>query len=293
MNTFKQRLIHLHACPQVSRSLLNKWLKLDPDLATLLKITPEKISTTFRLPSENSLVIYKYLHGTSIMKKLDTDEQGYECVTIFDTDYPELLKTIPDPPLVLYIKGNKKLLKHPLTLSVVGTRTPSNYALPAMRQILIPLIKSNFCMVSGMAMGIDQCVHRLAIQHGGTTIAVIGSGFDHIYPRNNLALYKHMGDTQLIISEYPPDRPPRKYHFPERNRIISGLSEATLVIEARLRSGSLITVDQALEQGREVFAMPGPIDSKTSEGCHYMIREGATLLQGYQDIIHAYAEKLK
>ncbi|UOQ93209.1 DNA-processing protein DprA [Halobacillus shinanisalinarum] len=293
MKTFRQRLIHLHACPQVTRSLLNKWLKQDPDLTTLLKMTPEEISTIFRVPSTNSQIIYKHIHDTSIMKKLDTEEQLYGCVTIFDKDYPELLKIIPDPPLVLYTKGNAKLLQHPLPLSVVGTRTPSNYALPAMRQILTPLIKSNFCMISGMAMGIDQYVHRLAIQYGGTTIAVIGSGFDHIYPRNNLALYKHMCDSQLIISEHPPDRPPRKYHFPERNRIISGLSEATLVIEARLRSGSLITVDQALEQGREVFAMPGPIGSKTSEGCHYMIREGATLIQGYQDIIHAYAEKLK
>ncbi|WP_163530544.1 DNA-processing protein DprA [Halobacillus ihumii] len=291
MNTFRQRLIHLHDCPYVSRKLLRAWLKKDPSLSYLPNISPKEIAASLQLSHETARSIYNHIHDSTIMKKLDINEQIYNCVTYFDEAYPALLKIIPDPPLVLYTRGDMTLLHHPLTLSVVGTRTPSKYAFPAMEQILLPLIQSNFCIVSGMAVGVDQHAHRLALQHKGSTIAVMGSGFEHLYPRNNPALFTHLCERQLVISEYPPSRPPRKFHFPERNRIISGLSEATLVIEARLKSGSLITVDQALEQGREVLSLPGPIGSKTSEGCHAIIKEGARLIQSHQDVLSAYREK--
>ncbi|MFD2925511.1 DNA-processing protein DprA [Halobacillus naozhouensis] len=292
MNTFRQHLIRLHDCPYVTRKLLRTWLKEDPSLSDLLIISPKEIASILQITQEKARSIYIYLHDSTIMKKLDINEHKYKCVTYFDEEYPALLKIIPDPPLVLYTLGDIELLQHPLTLSVVGTRTPSKYAFPAMKQILLPLIQSNFCLVSGMAVGVDQHAHQLAVQHKGTTIAVMGSGFEQLYPRNNLPLFTHLCEHHLVISEYPPDRPPRKFHFPERNRIISGLSEATLVIEARLKSGSLITVDQALEQGREVLSLPGSIGSSTSEGCHAIIQEGARLVQSHQDVLSAYREKI-
>ncbi|WP_231572578.1 DNA-processing protein DprA [Halobacillus sp. BBL2006] len=225
------------------------------------------------------------------MKKLDTDLQNYHCITIFDEAYPSTLRTIPDPPLVLYAAGNVALLDRVLSLSVVGTRKPSSYAYPAMRKILLPLIDYGFTIVSGMAQGVDQYAHQLSVESGGATIAVLGSGFHHIYPTNNIALYQRMASEHLVLSEYPPDRSPKKFHFPERNRIISGLTRATFVIEARLKSGSLITVDQALEQGRDVYAMPGLPGNPTSEGCHKMINDGAKLVHNHQDILEDWVEK--
>lgn len=250
-----------------------------------------QLSDAAQIPLDRSKAILHHITDPNIMKKLDKFRKQFHYITCFDKNFPSSLTHIPDPPLVIYAKGNLQLLHHPLNLSVVGTRTPSQYAFPAMNKVLRPLIQADFHIISGMAMGIDQCAHQLAIKNSGQTIAVIGSGFQCLYPKNDLGLFKTIAENHLLISEYPPDRSARRYHFPERNRIISGLSEATLVIEARMKSGSLITVDQALEQGRDVYALPGPIGSKTSEGCHHIIKQGAYLVQSYQDILRGYCEK--
>ncbi|MGI8315110.1 DNA-processing protein DprA [Halobacillus mangrovi] len=226
------------------------------------------------------------------MKKLDTDLQKIHCLTIFDNNYPSLLRSIPDPPLVLYAIGNLMLLEHPLSLSVVGTRKPSSYAYPSMKKILSPLIQQGFTIVSGMAKGVDQFAHHLALAYNGATIAILGSGFHHIYPTNDIALYQRLVSEHLVLSEYPPDRPPKKFHFPERNRIISGLTSGTFVVEARVKSGSLITVDQALEQGKDVYAMPGMPGNPMSEGCHKMINDGAKLVHSHHDILEDWEEKI-
>src|SRR5699024_7400953 len=170
-------------------------------------------------------------------------------------------------------------------ISVIGTRRPSAEARQKTHFAVRPLLEQGWTIVSGMAIGIDRFSHELAIDHQGKTIAVLGSGFHHIYPRENIPLFHKIVKNGLVLSEYPPDVPPRKFHFPERNRLISGLSFATLVIEATERSGTLITVDQALDQGREVYAVPGSPLIPQTKGCHRMIQDGAKLVQDVQDIV--------
>ncbi|WP_342742121.1 DNA-processing protein DprA [Virgibacillus siamensis] len=206
-------------------------------------------------------------------------------ITLVDEDYPIVLKTIKDAPLVLYALGDTGLLnKFPL-LSVIGTRNPSQDALSKMEKFVVPLVRKNWVIVSGMATGIDSMAHQQALKYNGHTIAVLGGGFHHIYPKHNILLFKQICESGLVLSEYPPDLPPQRYHFPERNRIISGLSFGTLVIEATERSGTLITVDQALDQGREVYAVPGNPLRLQSIGCHKMIQDGAKLVQEPEDIM--------
>ncbi|MFG6148927.1 DNA-processing protein DprA [Halobacillus sp. B23F22_1] len=291
MTVLKENLIALHECPQVTRSLLRKILSVNDLLPSLRQITPEQFAEALKIPISRSSKIYQFITNPYIMKKLDKNRTNYHYITYYDKQYPPSLRTIPDPPLMLYARGNIQHLHTPLNLSVVGTRTPSHYAFSAMNKILPPLVQANFTIVSGMAKGIDQHAHKIALGHNGKTIAVIGSGFHHLYPKNHQQLFDNLAKNHIIISEYPPDQPPKKYHFPERNRIISGLSEATLVIEARVRSGSLITVDQALEQGRDIYAVPGPVGASTSEGCHHIIQQGARLVQSYEDILEGYCEK--
>jgi DNA processing protein len=277
----------------MTRSLLKKILKIDSSLLFPFSISTDELSQYLAIPYQRAESILKHIKDPNIMKKLDNFERDFSIITWFDKEFPMQLRSIPDPPIVLYIQGDSTVLHSPLSISVVGTRNPSSYAFPAMRNVLIPLIKNGFTIVSGMAKGIDQYAHRLAVDQQGKTIAILGSGFHHIYPRNDLSLYKRMVREHLVISEYPPDRPAKKYHFPERNRIISGLSPSTFVIEARLRSGTLITVDQALEQGKDVYALPGPAGSITSEGCHKMINDGAKLVHTYHDIVEDWIEKFE
>lgn len=292
MYSRRYRLLLLHSCPEVTRPLLRRMLFQDEDLLFPFHSTPRQLSFHLKITEKRSSAIIHHIKDIYIMKKLDKYLQEYHCLTLWDQHYPPLLTTIPDPPYVLYGSGDLTILQRYFLLSVVGTRSPSPHAFPAMKTILLPLIQRGTTIVSGMAIGIDQWAHRLAVENDGTTVAVLGSGFNHIYPRNNIALYQQMSTQHLVISEYPPDFPPKKYHFPERNRIISGLSKATFVVEARLRSGSLITVDQALEQGKDVFAMPGLAGSPTSEGCHKMINDGAKLVHTYEDILEETVGKI-
>jgi|SRR5690625_4603468 len=189
-----------------------------------------------------------------------------------------MLKQIKDPPLVLYAKGNLSLLHEKRTLSVIGTRNPTKEAWSKMEYILNPLILRNFVIVSGMAKGIDGYAHKLSLQLNGKTIAVLGSGFNHVYPKEHTFLFEQIATHGLVISEYPPSSPPKKYQFPERNRIISGLAKGTLVIEAKERSGTMITVDQALDQGRDVFALADSPLVLEARGCNQMIQDGAKLV---------------
>ncbi|WP_235182548.1 DNA-processing protein DprA [Gracilibacillus boraciitolerans] len=225
------------------------------------------------------------LHNRSLQKEVVANVNRFQVITIFNQKYPSSLKVIPDPPLVLYLHGDSTLLSYSPNLSVVGTRHPSVNALSIMKNLLIPLFQYKLVITSGMAIGIDGFAHQLALQHQSPTIAVLGGGFDHIYPKEHQSLYQQISKENLIISEYPPNQPPQKYHFPERNRIISGLSFGTLVIEAKKRSGTLITVDQALEQGKEVFAVPGSILAETSSGCNQLIQDGAKLVLSSNDIL--------
>ncbi|WP_430785957.1 DNA-processing protein DprA [Virgibacillus flavescens] len=230
-------------------------------------------------------MLYQDLHKLKLIDEIKKDLEAYTILTIVDEGYPAVLKTIKDPPLVLYTIGDVTLLMQRPALSVIGTRFPSKNAIKKMKLILPVLIEMNWVIVSGMAMGIDSYAHQFALGNNGKTIAVLGGGFNHIYPKQNITLFDQLSKKGLVLSEYPPNQPPERFFFPERNRIISGLGFGTLVIEAKEKSGTLITVDQALDQGREVYAVPDSPAIRESIGCNRMIQDGAKLVMQPDDII--------
>lgn len=201
-----------------------------------------------------------------------------------DPQYPEGLRQIPDPPLFLYYLGDPGLLQSPC-LAMVGSRVCSRYGLQAAAEISLELSQAGLGVVSGFAMGIDRQSHLSAMKGRGKSIAVLGAGIDIIYPARNKDLRETMRQSGLLLTEFPPGTPPDPHNFPRRNRIISGISLGVLVIEAAEKSGSLITARLALEQNREVFAIPGPLHLPTYYGCHSLIRQGALLVRNGADIL--------
>lgn len=208
---------------------------------------------------------------------------NYHIITLNDPLYPQLLKNIASPPAVLFVQGDVHCLSDP-QLAIVGSRFPSPYGKDNAMQFAKEIVSDGMTVTSGMAIGIDTAAHRGALTTG-QTIAVLGSGFEHIYPQQNTKLAEQIAQSGAVISEFPLNAPVAKHHFPRRNRIISGLSLGTLVIEATLHSGALITAKQAVEQGREVFAIPGTIHTPQSKGCHSLIRQGAKLVESAYDIL--------
>lgn len=200
--------------------------------------------------------------------------------------YPERLRNISSPPKQLYCLGNLELLNYKNNIAVIGSRNCSFYGERAAKDFAFNLAKSNVCIVSGLAKGIDSFAHIGALNAKGRTIAVLGSGLDNIYPKENKKLFQDIIENNgLIITEYPLGTSALKQNFPARNRIISGLSDGVIVIEARRNSGTNITVDFALEQGKDVYVIPGNIYSKTSDGTNYLITEGAIPVLSYKDIL--------
>lgn len=200
--------------------------------------------------------------------------------------YPERLRNIDDPPKELYCLGNLELLNYKNNIAMIGSRDCSSYGERVAKDFAYNLAKEDICIVSGLAKGIDSFSHIGALNAKGKTIAVLGSGLDNIYPKENIKLVEEIiNNNGLVISEYPLGTKPLKYHFPARNRIISGLSDSVLVVEARKNSGTNITVDFALEQGKDVFVIPGNIYSKTSDGTNFLITEGAIPVLNYKDIL--------
>ncbi len=199
-------------------------------------------------------------------------------------DYPELLGQLADPPRRLYVRGDPAVLHLP-ALAIVGSRNPTAGGQRNAREFARHLGRWGFCIVSGLAQGIDSEAHRGALDAGAPTVAFVGHGLDRIYPAANLELARAIEQNGALVSEFPAGTPPRKSHFPQRNRLISGLSLGTLVIEAARQSGSLITARLSGEQGREVFALPGSIHNPLSRGCHRLIRDGAKLVESADDIL--------
>lgn len=204
-------------------------------------------------------------------------------LTLADPLYPTLLAEIHDPPPVLFAHGNPDLLSQP-QLAIVGSRNPTPPGINNAREFAAYLAGAGLTIISGLAVGIDGAAHQGALERGAT-IAVTGTGLDRVYPARHKELAHKIVDQGVLVSEFPPGTQPKPENFPRRNRIISGLSVGTLVVEATLRSGSLITARLALEQGREVFAIPGSIHNPQARGCHRLIREGAKLVEAAQDII--------
>jgi DNA processing protein len=219
-------------------------------------------------------------------------QNGIRIVAVNGDGYPQLLKEIYDPPVVLYLKGDGKTLEHP-AIAMVGSRHPTPYGLNTAERLARDLASRGLGITSGMARGIDSASHRGALSVGGITMAVLGSGLDSIYPRENQKLARQIEQSGCLISEYPPGTPPAPQNFPVRNRIISGISLGTCVVEAAEFSGSLITARLALEQGREVFAVPGNITSRNSFGPNLWIKQGAKLVQDWKDLVEELPRPIK
>jgi DNA processing protein len=212
------------------------------------------------------------------------EKPGNHLVTLADSTYPRRLLEIADPPPLLYCKGNIELLNRP-ALAVVGSRNATPQGEKNTEEFARALSEHGYCIISGMALGIDGAAHQGALLGEGSTIAVIGTGLDIIYPAKHKPLAREIAEKGLIISEFPLGTPALAQNFPRRNRIISGLSLGCLVVEANLQSGSLITARLAAEQGRDVFAIPGSIHSPVAKGCHQLIKQGAKLVDSIQDIL--------
>lgn len=213
------------------------------------------------------------------------EAEGRSIVTLADAAYPRVLLEMSDPPLLLYLQGRTDLLSHPQCLAVVGSRNPTPQGELTAHDMSRALAAAGVCIVSGMALGVDGAAHSGALDAAGATIAVVGTGLDRVYPRRHLALAHRIAQTGLLVSEFALGSSPAPANFPKRNRIIAGLSQGTLVVEAALASGSLITARLAAEMGREVFAIPGSIHAPQAKGCHALIRQGAKLVETAQDVL--------
>ncbi|WDZ96050.1 DNA-processing protein DprA [Herbaspirillum sp. WKF16] len=237
-----------------------------------------RLAAALRQPSSAAL-------RASVEAALDWARQpGHAIATLADTHYPQALLTIPDPPLLLYVDGNPALLQAE-ALAVVGSRNATAQGLAHAERFSEELSRAGLAIVSGLALGIDAAAHTGGLRGPGSTVAVIGTGIDIAYPSRNRALAQRIVEDGCIVSEYPLGMPPLAANFPRRNRLISGLARAVLVIEAAAQSGSLITARMAAEQGRDVFAIPGSIHSPLAKGCHQLIRQGAKLVETTQDVL--------
>lgn len=224
-----------------------------------------------------------------VEQELNWAATAYNHILSYQSErYPELLKQIPDPPAILYLKGNSKIISEP-QIAIVGSRKASQHGFELAKQFAFELSENGLVVTSGLALGIDAASHQGALASSGKTIAVLGTGVDHIYPRQNQNLAEQILEHGLLISELPPQTTPKASHFPRRNRIISGLSNGVLVVEAAIKSGSLITARLANEQGREVFAIPGSIKHQQSQGCNQLIQTGAKLVQNVDDIFAEFS----
>ena len=218
----------------------------------------------------------------------DCQRMNLRILTFQDAEYPGRLKNIYDPPCLLYVKGRLPVFDEEVAVTVVGTRSCTPYGEVCAEKLGYGLTNGGAIVVSGLAKGIDAAATRGALRAGGVTVGVVGNGLDVHYPYESRYLYEDVAAAGVLLSEYPPGTEPAAAHFPARNRILSGLSLATLVVEAPERSGARITAETAMEQGRDVFAVPGPIDAPASVGCNRLIQEGAGLVTDAWDILREY-----
>lgn len=281
--------------PAKIRNLLARFKKLSnvlsastSDLINTEGISKE-LASRIRKVSTQKDSIQKFLEKE--LKKLD--KMGARIVTVWDEDFPPLLKKIYDPPLILYVLGQFDE-KDKYSIAVVGTRQPTNYGKVQAEKIVSDLVEQNITIVSGLARGIDSVAHSSALKNNGRTIAVVGSGLDIIYPAENKKLFNEIKEKGVIISEFNLGTIPNAENFPRRNRIISGLSLGTLIIETAIIGGAMQTARLALDQNREVFAIPGNLGVRQSEGTNMLIQRGeAELIKNADDILQALELKLK
>lgn len=281
MNDF-EALVSLNIIPQIGSARLASLLQKFSAPANIFKASREDLISAVGENLAQSILAFKpalLKKDFALAKKL-----GIKIITCFDAGYPALLKEIPGRPIVLYISGSFVPVDN-LAIGIVGSRRASFYGLNSTQSFASQLSLAGVTIVSGLARGVDTCAHKAALKAGGRTLAVIGSGFCHIYPEENLALAKSIAANGAVISEFSMETLPLAQNFPRRNRIISGLSLGVLVTEAARNSGALITADFALEQGREVFALPGRIDALGSMGANALLKQGAKMVTCCEDIL--------
>ena len=216
--------------------------------------------------------------------EVSNDKKKIRVITLLDKDYPQLLQQIENPPVFIYLLGKDLNYRENLTISVIGSRHPTAYGEKVTNLIIDYFTHPDITIISGMAIGIDSIAQKRALQKNMNSIAVLGSGPDVCYPKSEYRLYQDLIEKGSIISEYPPGTQPLRYHFPMRNRIISGLSKQLIVSEAGRKSGTMFTAQSALEQGRDVYAIPGSIFMKESQGCHQLINDGAKIIMNLEDM---------
>ncbi|PYZ98006.1 DNA-protecting protein DprA [Alteribacter lacisalsi] len=291
MNTLRERLLYLQHAAGAGASFVHQLLNADPELSSPFDMNPGQLAKAGKISLSRAGRICGTLKDLQLRRidlpKLYAKERA-GWFTIFDNEYPPLLKTIYDPPAVLFYQGDPSILKNVSPLAVIGPRKPSEEALAIMNTLLPPVLKRKFLIVSGLAEGVDRLAHEISLSWNSPTAAVLGSGFHHIYPRSNVSLARTIAHSNLLLSEYAPWQKPNKWQFPERNRLISGLTKAVLIIEARERSGTMITAGTALEQGRDVFAVPGSPLKKESAGCIRLIQDGAKAVLCSNDILEEF-----
>ena len=282
------------------------WLTLNPKLITvkikkLLEIffSPYAVYAATEKDFLSQGLLVEAIEHDLLDKSLDNvhkvkeqcEKQGIKILTYSDELYPEKLKQIYDSPYVLYYKGTLPDFDNRLSIAVVGSRKSSAYGTEAAQKISYELAEKGVVVISGMARGIDSFAHKGALYAGGLTVAVVGSGIDIVYPPENRQLMEFIIKNGAVISEYPPGTKPLRYNFPQRNRLMSGLSEGVLVVEAAMKSGTFITVDFAQEQGKDVFAVPGSIFAPQSKGTNSLICDGTRAVTCGDDIISSYNTK--
>ncbi len=250
----------------------------------LMNTAPAEAAVSLGI-SEKAVINLVHFPASDFQHKEEakTTDLGARIVTITDDDYPGRLKEIADPPIVLYVKG-KMLAPEDVAIAIVGARGATAYGLGIAERFAMRMAEAGAAVISGMARGIDAAAHRGALKAGGRTVGVLGCGLDMVYPLQNKGLYAEVSDRGCLVSEFPLGAEPMPYNFPRRNRIVSALSHGVVVVEANARSGALITAEFALEQGREVYAVPGRIDSPQSRGPHELMRHGAKIVLCVEDI---------
>ncbi|OEG00389.1 DNA protecting protein DprA [Vulcanibacillus modesticaldus] len=287
----RELLVYLHTIKGVGWNTLSRIVSSFNTLAEIFSVQPLELSMLSGIEYSVAEMIINNLQVDKINRFKNLlfvwGKNNIKIVTYFDSDYPAILKEIANPPWVLFAFGDLNFL-HQHSIAIVGTRSPTNYGKIVSEQLAKELVDYDFVVTSGLARGIDRLAHEGTLAKQGKTIAVMGNGIDVVYPKENQKIYDSIRETGLVISEYPPGTRPHPGYFPRRNRIISGLSLGTIIVEASSKSGSLITAQFALEQSREVFAVPGPITSQKSLGTNSLIKQGAKLIQSIEDVIEEF-----
>ncbi len=282
-----RNLIALTLIPGLGSRRVKHLIQECEDLERIFSLSKTQLRSYEGIGEASALAMLSFKDWHLVNEVIEqTEKTGARIITMADPEYPELLKQIYDPPILFWIKGNAEALSKP-GVAVVGTRNATTYGKKQAVKISTALAREGLCIFSGLAYGIDTIGHQSALKEGASTVAVLGSGINNLYPKSNAEIANEIVESGgAVISEFPPDTVPDAGNFPARNRIVSGLSLGTVVIESGIKGGSMITAELALDQNREVFAIPHSLDSPSGTGCNYLIKKGAAkLVQVVDDIL--------